>query len=332
MHALVARAEALLAKLHDRVRRHPVFGEVYELFDATVGDYARDHGPMYAGALAFYAILSLIPLAILFATAAGFLIVGDTPQGDTAVAEVVAQLKKLVPYLDAAFEDDLRAILKNRGSVGLVGVVALLVSASQVFRGLEFALARIFARSDHDSPTDEKARPRSYVISKLWFGAFVTALVLGYVALRVLAGILQHLADDLPALQVFFGDPLSTDTPAGKVATALLMIAGFVALLKVFTHQRVHLRFALLGGTLFYGLFVLAHAVYDLYVERFSNLGAMYGGFATLVMVVLWIYFSATLLLVCCHVVKYAQRRVLHGPRWPKDGGDAPLPPVDAQS
>lgn len=332
MRALVARAEALLAKLHDRVRRHPVLGEVYELVDATVGDYARDHGPMYAGALAFYAILSLIPLAILFATAAGLLIAGEAPQGDAAVTEVVAQLKKLVPYLDTAFEDDLRAILKNRGSVGLVGVVALLLSASQVFRGLEFALARIFARSDHDSPTDEKARPRSYVISKLWFGAFVTALVLGYVGLRVLAGILQHLADDLPALQVIFGDPLSTETPAGKVATALLIIAGFLALLKVFTHQRVHSKFALLGGALFYGMFVLAHVVYDLYVERFSNLGAMYGGFATLVIVVLWIYFSATLLLVCCHVVKYAQRRMLHGPRWPKDGGDAPLPPVDAGS
>ena len=331
MRALLARAEALLERVLDRVRRHPILGELYELIDATAGDYARDHGPMYAGALAFYAILSLIPLAILFASAAGFLVAGETQHGDAAVTEVVTQIKKLVPYLNAGFEDDLRAILKNRGSVGLVGVVALLLSASQVFRGLEFALARIFARSDHEGPTDEKARPRSYVLSKLWFGAFATALVLGYMGLRVVAGILQHLADDLPALHVVFGDPLATETPAGKVATALLMIAGFVALLKVFTQQRVHTRFALVGGALYYGLFVGAHLVYDLYIERFSNLGATYGGFATLVIVVLWIYFSASLLLVCCHVVKYVQRRMLHGPRWPKGGGAAPLPAGGAE-
>lgn len=330
-HPLIARASALAERLHARVRRHPVLGEIYELIDATVGDYARDHGPIYAGALAFYAILSLIPMAILFASAAALLAAGEGAQGDAAVAEVVAQFQKLVPYLDAGFADDLRAILKNRGGVSLVGVAALLLSASQVFRGLEFALARIFARADHQGPTDEKAQPRSYVISKLWFGAFVTALVLGYVALRMVAGVVRHLADDLPVLQPIIGDPLSTDTPAGKVATALLMIVGFVMLLKVFTHQRVHTRFALLGGGLFYVFFVLAHVVYDLYVERFSNLGAMYGGFATLVIIVLWIYFSASLLLVCCHVVKYVQRRMVHGPRWPRDGGDEPLPPASEE-
>lgn len=322
----LAQARRVVDDLHVRVRRHRVLGEIYEIIDATVGDYARDHGPIYAGALAFYAILSLIPLAILFASAAGFMVAGQPGQGEAGVTEVVEQLNRLVPYFDRAFEDDLRTILKNRSSLGLVGVTGLLLSASQVFRGLEFALARTFARSDHEVPTDEKARPRSYVVSKLWFGVFVTALVLGYVALRVLAGILEHVADDVPSLRGILGDPLANDTAIGKVATAALMVFGFVVVLKIFTQQRVHTRFALVGGALFYGLFVVAHAVYDLYIERFSNLGAMYGGFATLVIVVLWIYFSATLLLVCCHIVKYAQRRVLHGPRWPKDGGNAPLP------
>jgi membrane protein len=307
-----------------------VLGEVYELIDATFGDYARDHGPIYAGALAFYAVLSLIPLAILVASVAGFLVAGSAHAGD-AVGEVVSQIKKLVPYIDQRFENDLRLILRNRGSVGLVGAVALLLSASQVFRGLEFALARIFARADHEGPTDEKAQPRSYVVSKLWFGAFLTALVLGFVALRVAAGILQHLADDLPSLRRLLADPLSSDTPMGRVLTALLIVLGFVVLLKVFTQRRVHFRFAVLGGVLFYVLFGLGHMVYDLYIERFSNFGATYGAFATLAVVVLWIYYSATLLLVCCHVVKYAQRRVLHGPRWPRGGNDVPLPAAAEQ-
>ena len=46
----------------------------------------------------------------------------------------------------------------------------------------------------------------------------------------------------------------------------------------------------------------------------------MYGSFATLIVIVLWMYYCATLLLLCCHGVKVAQRRMTVGPRWPKDG------------
>ena len=114
----LAQARRVVDDLHVRVRRHRVLGEIYEIIDATVGDYARDHGPIYAGALAFYAILSLIPLAILFASAAGFMVAGQPGQGEAGVTEVVEQLNRLVPYFDRAFEDDLRTILKNRSSLG----------------------------------------------------------------------------------------------------------------------------------------------------------------------------------------------------------------------
>ena len=45
----------------------------------------RDHGIMYAGAIAFFMLLSLIPLVVLFASLAGFL-VGFLVQGDSAQA------------------------------------------------------------------------------------------------------------------------------------------------------------------------------------------------------------------------------------------------------
>ena len=58
-------------------------------------------------------------------------------------------------------EDDLRTILRNRGSVGLVGVVGVLLSASQVFRGLEFALARIFAMNSYEPARNFERTPVS---------------------------------------------------------------------------------------------------------------------------------------------------------------------------
>ena len=46
----------------------------------------------------------------------------------------------------------------------------------------------------------------------------------------------------------------------------------------------------------------------------------MYGSFGALIVIVLWMYYCATLLLMCCHGVKVAQRRFTVGPRYPKDG------------
>lgn len=312
--------EHVVDNVLDRVRRHRVLGEIYELIDGSIGDYARDHGPMYAGALAFYAVLSLIPLIILFASVSGFALAGgDDAAIDASLREVMLQLRKIIPYIEPRLEDDLRMVIKNRRSLGAVGFFVLLISASEVFRAVEFALARIYARLDHEVPTDEKASPRNYLKSKLWFGAFVTAAVLAFIAFRLFRGALLQVATatKMDWLVRTLEDPNAPTL--GVIVTSIGVVIGFVVMLKVFVHHKVHTRYALIGGVLFSALFQLAHAIYDIYLERITNIGAIYGSFATLIIIVLWIYFSASLLLMCCHITKTVQRRMTHGPRWPKD-------------
>lgn len=317
---VIQTVEHVVDNVLERIRRHRVLGEIYELLDGSVGDYARDHGPMYAGALAFYAILSLIPLIILFASASGFAIAGgDDSAIDSSLRDVMVQLRKIIPYIEPRLEDDLRMVIKNRRSLGAVGFFVLLISASEVFRAVEFGLARIYARLDYEVPTDEKASPRNYLKSKLWFGAFVTAAVMAFIAFRLFRGALFQVATVMKAdwLVRMLEDPSASFL--GTVVTSIGVVIGFVVMLKVFVHHKVHTRYALIGGVLFSALFQAAHAIYDIYLERITNIGAMYGSFATLIIIVLWIYFSASLLLMCCHITKTIQRRVMHGPRWPKD-------------
>ncbi len=304
----------------ERVRRHRVLGEVYEFIDGSFGDYTRDHGPMYAGALAFYAVLSLVPLIILLASLSGFALAGgDDAALDASLKEVMLQINRIIPYIEPRVEDDLRMVIKNRRSLGAVGFVVLLLSSSEVFRAIEFALARIFARLDHEMPTDKKARPRNYFKSKLWFGAFVTAAALAFVVLRLFSSVLHRLAAvlDFGNLAAVLNDP--STSVVGTIVTSAGLVLGFVVMLKVFVHHKVHTKFALIGGALFCVLFQIAHLVYDIYLEKITDVGALYGSFAAPVIIVLWIYFAASLLLLCCHVTKTVQRRLQHGPRWPKD-------------
>lgn len=317
---------SLYDAVHDRLRRHPVLGEIYEVIDGVLFDYGRDHSAMYAGALAFYAVLSLIPLIVLFASVFGFFMSsGSAPDIDASLSDVVRQLRKVIPYLQPSLADDLRVIVENRNKFGLVGFVALLWAASEVFRGVEFATARIFARLDdhHEAPDHRKTAVRSVFMTRLLFGAVASVAVIFFFVLRLLGSLLANVRSKLSMPQGFdfiLGDPLGEGSLLSTAVTAFAIIGGFVVLVRVFSPHRVYSRFAVFGGVTFYAFFQAAHWAYDVYLSRFTDLGAMYGSFGALIVIVLWMYYCATLLLMCCHGVKVAQRRFTVGPRYPKDG------------
>jgi YihY family inner membrane protein len=305
----------------DWVRTHPVLGEVYELVDGSVGDYVRDHGLIYAAAVAFYALLSLIPLVILFASLGGYIlhaVAGAEGDIDVLLEEIMTQIQVAIPYMDPSFKHDVRRIVENRRGLGLVGLSAVLVAASQVFRALEFSFARIFARSSHDA-VEVNPQPRNLVLSKLLFGAFVTATIGIFLVFRFVLGALREWAEELPAsIGKYFTDSLATDSLLTRTLSALIIVLGFTAVLRFFGGRRVKVRFAVLGGFLFSAMFIVAEWGFDFYLERWGDFGALYGSFAAIIVVVVWIFFISTLVLMCGQLVKTVQRRILHGPKWEK--------------
>ncbi|MCP4502263.1 MAG: YihY/virulence factor BrkB family protein [Deltaproteobacteria bacterium] len=311
----------LFAKGNHWLREHWLFGEIYEIVDGTIGDYIRDHGLMYAAAVSFYALLSLIPLVILFVSGAGYLFAfvgnNDVAQMDLLITEVLDQVRRGIPYISDEFERDLRTIIHNRRGLGLAGGLALFAASSQVFRALEFAFARIFAR--RQARQHVVIFPRNFFSSKLLFGGFIVA-VMGIflfleIFLRFLGGYLHLLPESLRSM--LFAE-ISGASVFSHLVTANVVVVGFTVLIKMFTAHRVQLRFAVVGGGSFYVLWQIARKLYELYIDRWTNLGALYGGFATLVEIVLWVFFSSTLLLLCGELVQTLQARILLGPKWRK--------------
>lgn len=314
-------AQRAVSKFHRRVQHHRWWGEVYELLDGSLGDYARDHGTMYAAAVAFYGILSLIPLVVLFASVGGYFIhdLGvDDASTKMLVREVVDQFRRAVPYLHPSFEEDVHALVQARQKLGLLGALVLMGTASLVFRGLEYSFARIFSRANA-SRQIENDRPRNVVLSKMLFGGFVTAIFAFSMLVRFVWGmvssVVEHRLEHAAAWKVIVGD----GALMGSIWESALLVLVYAAILKAFTQEKVRMRFALTGGTLFLTLFVIARKIYEIYLEDIANLGAVYGSLAAVMTVVLWIFYLSTIVLICGYFTRTLQRRVLYGRRYPPD-------------
>lgn len=309
---------------HEAMRRHWLLGEVYEFIEGVFVEFFLRHGLMYAAALSFFTLLSLLPLVVLFASCAGYALhrLGQGGGGTTPLFDdVMAHLERIIPFLGPGFENDLLQLVESHERLGAVGVIGLLLVASQVFRALEYAFAHIFVGVTEDRAGRKRQGkvPRNVVLSKLLSGAFVASLVGIYLALRFVLSLLASTLERLPpSLVALLEGPLNVSGTGGALVDVATTVGVFVVLLKVFTRQRVRTIFALVGGIVFCALWAAARWLFGLYLVHLSDFNALYGSFATIMVVVVWVFYSSLVLLLCGQLVRVLQQRVLAGPRYPK--------------
>lgn len=307
-----------IANRVERARLRPIVGRIINFIDGTWMDFGRHEGQVYVGAVSFYSLISLIPIVVVLASAAGYALYAVGADGqvalDRTLREVVRYTRTFLPYLADNFEEDLRAVIEYRRRLGLFGLFVLLLSASQVFRALEYALARCFDIDDNKEKDDQ---PPHFVISKVLAGAFMLAVVVLLSVLRFLVDIVHKVIGIFPPqVQKFVGDILQMTVLSSSFINGAAVVVGFAAILKFFTPQKVKIGYALVGGMVFYILMKLAQYFYSFYLGYLTNLGAVYGSFATVLTLVLWVSYLCSLLLVCSYLVRYLQyRRVIDAPR-----------------
>ncbi|MBN2498791.1 MAG: YihY/virulence factor BrkB family protein [Deltaproteobacteria bacterium] len=258
-----------------------------------------------AAAIAFYAMLSLIPFIMLLLSCSGYLLeyLGqDYASREDLFEHIASYVRAVLPFAVEDFLERLRSITANRGAYGLTGLGVLVVTAGLVFRTLELAFSRIF-----------KTRRRSLVSYQLVFMAFVLAVGLILLGVHYLGTIASSL---FSAPSTPFTD-LVTDYALVRFAMTIFFgTVVFAVLLKYFSRERVRTRAALLGGLLFALLWIVASKAFAYYLNHIARFSMLYGSLATLAVIVVWIFYSALILLLCTEFSCSLQNRF-----WPLDSG-----------
>jgi YihY family inner membrane protein len=264
--------------------------------------FRANQGLLLAGAVAYYALLSIVPLLILTVIALSHVV------EQAALLQTVSRyLAWLVPGQSGAIVQELASFLAHRDVLGWVLLASMLFFSSLAFTVLENAMSVVFHHR-------VAMRRRHFLVSALIPYAYILCLGLGLLLVTLVAGQLQALGE--LHLAAFW-----RDWSLHGVSGLLLYLLGLAGEIFVLTSVymvmpvgRLSLAHALLGAVVAALLWEASRHALVWYFATLSQIGAVYGSLTTAIAVLLSLELAATLLLLGAQVISEYERFELADP------------------
>ena len=278
---------------------------VWRLCRQTVAEWQRHEASRLGASLAFYAVLSLAPLVILTIATAGFFVGRQAAQ-----EQVMVQFQELLGAAGANAVRDMMAHAQNVRATSIasaLGLITLLFGASQIFSELQSALNKIWE-------VDSFKTGGLWALIRQRFFSFGLVLSIG---LLLLVSLLVSAA--LAAVGKFMGGALPLPEWMLQGFDFVLTVIGTSALFTLIFHYipdaPTDWRHSWVGGLVTAALFSLGKSLIGLYLGK-AGIGTEYGEAGSLVVVVVWVYYSSLIFFFgaeLTHVL--SQRLPLSGPK-----------------
>jgi YihY family inner membrane protein len=263
---------------------------------ATLRSFRRNQGLLLAGAVAYYALLSIVPLLILTVIALSQFI-------DQALLlhTLGRYLEWLIPGQSGMIVEELGNFLDHRAVISWLLLATMLFFSSLAFTVLENAMSVIFHHR-------VAIRRRHFLVSAIIPYCYILSLGLGLLLVTLVAGSLQAMGRE----QIeFLGRPWSL----GGVSGVLLYLMGFAGEIFVLTSVymvmpvgRPKFSHALVGAVTAALLWEATRHVLVWYFATLSQIGTVYGSLTTAIVVLLSLELGSTLLLLGAQVIAQYER------------------------
>ena len=267
----------------------------------TIRGFRRNQGMLLAGAVAYYALLSIVPVLIL-----SVIVLSRFVDQTELLTLLGRSLAWLVPNQADAVLADVSRFLANGVAIGSVLLVTLMAFSSAAFSVLGKALSVILAH--HGSE-----KKRHFLVSAVLPYCFVLFLWAALLGVMLASVILQAMARE--SLHLF-----GQDWSLGGLSGVLLYVLGMAvetaivaAIYLVMPIRRIRVSHALIGGFTASALWGLVRHVLVWYFTTLSKASIVYGSFATAVIMLLSMEVAAALLLFGAQVIAEYEKLSLGG-------------------
>jgi len=257
--------------------------------------FHANQGLLLSGAVAYYALLSIIPLLILLLVALSHI------ANEAQVLTVLARyLELLLPGESRPLLEQVQTFLEHRQALSWVLVGVLLFFSSLAFSVLESAMSVIFFDR-------AKVQRRHFLVSALLPYLFIVLLAIGFLAVTLVSVILQG----MKYLQLPLGWDVPLEGLTGTVLYALglgsqiLLLTGIYVLMPVGSRP---LRHAIIGGITAGLLWEFTRHLLVWYFAHLSFVNVVYGSLATTIIALLMLEIAAIILLLGAQLIAEYER------------------------
>ncbi len=253
--------------------------------------FIRNQGLLLSGAVAYYTLLSIVPLSIL-----ALIVLTQFIEEQQLIFTLSMYLEMIIPGYAATLTEQVRAFLEQRTVVGTIGFLGMLFFSSTAFSMLENAMSVIF----HKPVIIQR---RNFLISAIIPYAYIFVMGIGIILVSFIVGAIEILESRQLTI-------LGWSLDLGGVTGAALYILGIVGEILMFTSiylvmpaVRVRFRHALIGGLTAAVLWEITRRVLIWYYANASMVNVIYGSITMTVVALISIEVVAVILLLGAQVI-----------------------------
>lgn len=268
------------------MKRKKSFKGFWEILKNSFSGFGQDNVTKLSGSLAYYTVFSMGPLLVVIISLCGIFLGREAAEGS-----IFTQLSGFVGH-DTALQ--LQEMIKNASVSGkghiaaVIGIITLLIGATTVFGDIQDSINKIWGL---------KPKPKKSWLKMLQnrFLSFSVIISLGFLLLVSLgiSAIIEALSNRLKAaypditVVVFYIINL--------VLTLIITTLIFAVIFKVLPDAKIKWRDVFAGAVATAILFMLGKFGISFYIGT-SKVGSTYGAAGSLVILLLWVYYSAIIL------------------------------------
>ena len=254
------------------------------LVTRVVQELGEDDASHMAASVSYYAVLSLFPLILGLSA-----IIGLAVESQSRQDQVVDFIADFLPGSEQFVRETVTGIVKFRGALGIVSIFGLIWAASAVFGSIARAVNR--AWDVHQDRPFYKKKPRQL------------AMALGVGLLFAFSVTVTSFFQWATTIEL--GGRTVTDLLGGGVVSGILKIpaffisfAIFLVIYKYIPNTKTYWRYVWLGAGIAAVLFETGKNLFLWYLESFAQYDQLYGNVASIIVLMVWTYISAFILIL----------------------------------
>jgi len=255
-------------------------------FIVSFKDFYKDEGVFLSSSLAFFSILSIIPLSMFIVN-----VLVNIIQEERVVKFVYSKLIAFFPAIELHMIKELRKILAAK-EVSSVSLILYGIFSLQLFTAIEFSLNKIF----------KTAKKRHFIMSLLMSFFIILLITLTVAASFTLTYIIRILepSSELSILLKFFFK---------YILPFVLMFVIATLLYKILPTKKIKLGSILIGASVTTLLIEIAKYVFAFYVLNIIKISTLYGSVSTFLALLMWLFYGWAVFLFGAELIKNIEKK-----------------------